>query len=490
MKKNMSFFISAIILSIVIISSNVSYAKNQGVNWLSYDSIDSFREGLAMVVKNNKFGYINKAGKEVIPLKFDESDGFYDGLAKVRVGDESGYINKKGQKVIPLTSKYETLKNFSEGLAMVITSERKVIYIDKLGEEIINSEYDFGGPFKEGLAPIISNQKLGYIDRTGKQVIPPKFDFIRHSLTYSDMDIIHNGFSEGLAAVSKNNKWGYINKEGKEIIPFKYDEAHEFKEGFGKVKIGGKYGYINKFGKEIIPIEYVGAESFSEGLAQVIFDYEPFTDDEGVVKGMTVTDVGYINRTGKRAFDKLTDNYSYSSLKDGLIVLKQLESNKKGAVDKTGNTIIPFEYDDMLFPNEGALIVKSKNKNGILKNPINNKYEEVIVYLNDKKMDMPISPKVQQGRTLVPLRVILEAIGAEVIWDKDTKTITAIKDDIEIKLQIDSINATVNGVDIELDVLATVENGWTLVPLRFITENLGGKVEWDNDTKSIMINLK
>ena len=110
------------------------------------------------------------------------------------------------------------------------------------------------------------------------------------------------------------------------------------------------------------------------------------------------------------------------------------------------------------------------------------------VYINNSKQYMPTNPVLNQGRSLVPLRAIFETMGAKVNWNQDTKTITGGKDNIEIKLSIGDKIATVNDKKVVLDVPATVINGSTLVPTRFIAESLGAKVEWDNKARSILIN--
>lgn len=112
------------------------------------------------------------------------------------------------------------------------------------------------------------------------------------------------------------------------------------------------------------------------------------------------------------------------------------------------------------------------------------------VYVNDSKLKMQVPPVSQQGRTLVPLRSIFESMGAKVEWDQSTKTATGIKGDKEIVLKLGNKFATVNGKTVELDVPATAVNGATLVPARFIGETLGSNVNWDNNTRSVLVDSK
>lgn len=111
----------------------------------------------------------------------------------------------------------------------------------------------------------------------------------------------------------------------------------------------------------------------------------------------------------------------------------------------------------------------------------------VKVKVNDKPIIFDVAPVISEGRTLVPLRYIFEALGAEVKWDAATRTVTGIKGSDEIVLKIDSKDAVVNGETRKLDVPATILNGRTLVPARFISESLGAEVLWDGDSKTVII---
>jgi predicted Ser/Thr protein kinase len=169
---------------------------------------------LAAVQLNDKWGFIDKTGKEVIPCKYFRAHNFSEGLAAVKLNDKWGFIDKTGKEVIPY--KYFWAYKFSEGLAEVRLNG-KYGFIDKTGKEIIPLKYDDVGIFSEGLAAVELNDKWGFIDKTGKEVIPCKYFWARN-------------FSEGLAAVKLNDKWGFIDKTGKEVIPCIYEDSEEFQK--------------------------------------------------------------------------------------------------------------------------------------------------------------------------------------------------------------------------------------------------------------------
>ena len=93
-----------------------------------------------------------------------------------------------------------------------------------------------------------------------------------------------------------------------------------------------------------------------------------------------------------------------------------------------------------------------------------------------------------EGRTIVPLRVISEELGATVDWDAENKSVTAQKGDSTLKLAIGENVMTVDGSEIELDSPAQIINSRTMVPLRAISESFGCEVEWDGETKTVIIN--
>ena len=207
--------------------------KNGEVIFLpGYDHIGSFKEGLAIIRKDGKWGYIDMTGEIVIPIEYRNAWNFNDdglaiveipdgknrvGLSYVRAWKTWGYINKNGE--IVLTVKYNNVYDFSENLAMV-------------------SNFDSGGGYN-------AYQKFGYINRNGELVIPMIYESACE-------------FENGLAAVCiNNNKYGVINTAGEIVIPLIYDDIR-FVDG-GRLIIAGKdwkYGILNNKGEIVLPFEY------------------------------------------------------------------------------------------------------------------------------------------------------------------------------------------------------------------------------------------
>lgn len=109
----------------------------------------------------------------------------------------------------------------------------------------------------------------------------------------------------------------------------------------------------------------------------------------------------------------------------------------------------------------------------------------VAVKNNIIKFDTPAY--IKGGRTVVPVRAIVEDLGAAVAYDPATRTVTISKDGTNFMLTIDSRTVVVDGVTQQIDAVAEITNGRTYVPLRFIAETFGLQVAYDQETDTIDI---
>lgn len=210
-----------------------------------HDYIRYFDKGLYCVTDYHYYGFIDKNGKEITPVKYYGSPGeFVDGLlmvleVKTNERNKWGFIDSTGKEIIEL--KYESLQPFHNGLA-VAKLNGKFGFINHKGETVIDFKYDYIQVFVNGFAEVSKNNKYGMINTKGEEVIPCKYTILEN-------------FSEGLAAASKASTGGpyigYINTKNEIVIPFMYENAWPFKNGKAKVQKGGKEIYINKKGIEV-----------------------------------------------------------------------------------------------------------------------------------------------------------------------------------------------------------------------------------------------
>lgn len=111
----------------------------------------------------------------------------------------------------------------------------------------------------------------------------------------------------------------------------------------------------------------------------------------------------------------------------------------------------------------------------------------VRVFVDGEPVIFDQPPVIQGSRVLVPLRGIFEKMGATVEWQPVTRSVVAARGSTLVELQIGSRIARVDGRPVTLDVPAMIIGGRTLVPLRFISESLGARVDWNPATRTVLI---
>jgi len=117
----------------------------------------------------------------------------------------------------------------------------------------------------------------------------------------------------------------------------------------------------------------------------------------------------------------------------------------------------------------------------------NSTTDEISVYVNDTKISFDVSPIFVKSRTMVPIRGVFEALGAKVDWDNYTQTVTITRG-TEVRVQPGNRVAMVDNSPYIMDVPAVGIDGRILVPVRFIGEAIGANVDWVNKTKTVFIN--
>ena len=113
--------------------------------------------------------------------------------------------------------------------------------------------------------------------------------------------------------------------------------------------------------------------------------------------------------------------------------------------------------------------------------------KEIRIFIDGKQVTTDVAPRIVDDRTLVPISVIAQTLGATVDWNNDERSVTIRRAYKEIVLFIDNEYATVNGESIKLDVAPRIINDRTFLPVRFVAEQLAQKVGWDNDERIVTI---
>lgn len=155
-------------------------------------------------------------------------------------------------------------------------------------------------------------------------------------------------------------------------------------------------------------------------------------------------------------------------------------------IDRDENIVVPFGTFDYITPYvspEGLVWVEKDGKYGIIKVGDN----AISVNVNGANVEFDVAPRIINSRTLVPLRAIFQALGATVDWDSTTQTVTSVKGDITVKMQIGSNTLYKNGNAATIDVAPQIIENRTLIPVRAIAEAFGNKVDWNSETKTVTI---
>lgn len=163
--------------------------------------------------------------------------------------------------------------------------------------------------------------------------------------------------------------------------------------------------------------------------------------------------------------EELTDAYDFktSVTKDFTLHAKWNENNDSG---NNGDSSISGSGK-----NEIILIIGQK-----------------VMTVRGEKVYMDVAPMIVKNRTMLPARFVAEALGATVEWyETEPEKVRITKDDIEIIIWLDSETAYVNGEEYNLDSPAFLYNDRTFVPVRFIAEELGARVDWEEGEEKVII---
>ena len=430
-----------------------------------FDSWRPFSEGRLGVSQNNKWGYIDRTGKIVIPIEYDSINNFSNGVAIVTKGEQYGLIDLNGNMVLPVEYSFITFRdNYGH-----IYKERqddsilKPGVIDLQGNIIIPSGvHDFIGDFNDGLALVRNDNngtRYGFVDMSGNIVVPIIYvqasDF-SEGLAVIDREVLSDGLSErqsavintlgefvisfgqfdytilfgfkdGLALISSKEGYGYINTEGN--ILFKIDEHSffGFREGLASMsRFYGddlKYGFIDKSGNIVIPYEYDSADYFNNGIAIVKKgDYYGVIDKFNNV--IIPFEYEFIQKNNHHDFLTLRKNGFY------------------GILNKRGKILMPAEYDYIgNYYSDDLLLVSKNGKHGF----VNEHFEFVIPLVFDRAgMFMNGYAKVWQdgkegvingqGEFVIPLgeykSVNVVGDGFALVWDNNNWDIIELPFDI------------------------------------------------------------
>ena len=211
---------------------------------MKYDSVaNGFSSGLAAVKQNGEWIYIRKDGTAAFDCAFEDATMFSEGMAAVKENGKWGYINTSGETVVEFI--YEDAHCFSEGTAAVclsIDSQETWQYISKDGTLLFTVPYvdvsdgrtECIGEFKNGYA-MISSSLYCLIDRSGNTVLGDNSAFLTLFSEYDNAFGVVPAYIPVEVAGKPGKKYGYIDINGNEILPFRFDYTSALKGNLAMV---------------------------------------------------------------------------------------------------------------------------------------------------------------------------------------------------------------------------------------------------------------
>lgn len=365
---------------------------------------------------------------------------------------DSAVINKNKNFVIP-HGKYTDIQRFNDSL-LIVEKDKKYGLIDIKENIIIPIEYDHIGGLDENLLSVSKNFKYGVMDKTGKTVIPCEYEkyFEKHSdifLVYAPYDKsfaqIFDLNGKLLTKIDKFNSMSDIKNRGIFISFTSWGPDAKFLKADGTFFDLGPFAsthYINIVDDEY----YVLTKNDTDERIVIDENYNVILS----LKGGSIDYVGngvfahrsyegkliaYYDLNGTDATERFK-GMTLSYLEENLFTAYQ--NNKVGVVDKDGNVVISFmdikalsKVSDTLYlvqTTYGKIGFAEVNGSGMKVND----YKDGIVLsigstgakVDGEAKECDAAPIIRNGRTMLPARFVAENLGAEVAWDAQAQTVT------------------------------------------------------------------
>lgn len=320
-----------------------------------------YEQDVLKVMQNGKYGLINLNGKQILPCE-------YDNITVIQGIENSLIIEKNGQK----------------GLC----NDSGSVLIEPQYTEIKN----LGETYKDGYITVNSEGKYGVISATKQQILENKFDEIKQTylgsnylvieggkeklVNSSGETLIENGFDDIKSNTTRgvifvlNNLYGEMSTSGEILIEAKYQDLKQVKEGIYIAKQNDKYGIIDESIQEKLPFSYTGI-TYNDKANLFIAEDENFQTSI-IDKDYNVKLIGVlVDITTDYIRMRINNEYKYfnlnceeipstEALKDNTLFLKK-ENDKYGYVDKNGNVVVDYVYDDATEQNEYGFVAVKQN---------------------------------------------------------------------------------------------------------------------------------
>lgn len=301
-----------------------------------YDEATEFREGLAVVSRNDSVFFINKENINVFKTFYNDAFNFAFGNAPVNMDGKWFLINRQGQKT---AGPFEDLSEQNENI-YIVKSGDKYGATDVYGNIVISPQFDRIGDFSNGFAYYLNNGLYGFVNKAGL-ASKARYQWI------SDFD------ENKTAVVKMNNLYGLINEHDSMILSPRYDLVIKADNGTFILVKNNKYGFYSLNG------------CF---LSEIDFDYKKELPSAYYTNGKAFKLLKNKQQALMDANGRITIDYGtyeeVSFAQNNLIRIKR--KNKYGFADRKLTIVIPCKYTSASDFNEGVSMCSLKQENFLL----------------------------------------------------------------------------------------------------------------------------
>lgn len=355
------------------------YSKIEAVENQDENNNLWYENNILKVQKDNKWGIIDNQGKEIVPVEYDSISalkGIKNALLVQKDG-KYGIIDDEGKIIID--TKYEEISNLGkDNKEGYIVKDETGLYgiIDYSKNSVLENKYqEIEKVYGNDLYVVSQDGKQKLIRKSGEEILTKGFEQITAILKEKDKGVIY----------ISNGKYGIMSLDGTNILKAQYDNLIEAKENIFIATKNGKQGIIDINGEEKVPFNYTSI-IYDEKGDIYIAENEQFNSDimnnqfEIKQSGILIennTEDGYFELRKDDKYVYYNFKFEEKEVKDILnknTLFLDKKDNKYGYVDKNGNVVVEYIYDDATEQNEyGYAAVKKDGKWGAI-----NKKGEVI----------------------------------------------------------------------------------------------------------------
>ena len=349
-----------------------SYEQIEAITNIDENQNLSYNGQVLRVQKQGKYGLINMDGTEILPCEYEEIkalQGVENAILLQKEG-KYGIVNNEGKTLIePNYVEIQGLgKEASQGF-IVKNQEEKYGIIDISNKQVLETKYDAISKIHKGDYYVVTeNGKQKVVKKDGTEILNGEYDEIVAILKNPENGIIYKD----------NEKYGLMNLEGTKIIAENYDDLKEAKTGIFIVKQKDNYGIIDQEGKTLVEVKYKGI-NYNEKADIYITEDENYNNEilngnyEIKLTGM-VTNIdderGYIEIKQEEGYKYY--NFKFEEQKEADIfktntLFVSKKDGKYGFLDKDGNVVVDYIYDDATMQNTyGYAGIKKDGKWGVV----------------------------------------------------------------------------------------------------------------------------